>query len=510
MSTLSPLRPPPPRYFAHHGAAILANGYSPIPVRPCEKRTFVRGWSRFCAMPPTAATVARWAALPTNYGIALACGYTCVAIDLDEDDPERLAHLFALTVANFGPTPLVRHGRPPRCVLLYRPAKPGMSSHRLGGTVEVLGRGRYVVSFGIHPGASAPYAWKGPGPQEFLAKDLPVITEAMIEAFAKAVHTLYDRAGPDQGVPTAETPAPGRESALPGRLGNSSRTAPSAPRWLLDADGRVCDGRDGYLTALVCRHFCRGIMDSQALAEAAWSEFVRTTSLERGKRDGKKAWGRADALAKSVAIIRKAGRRPGILRASVTRPGYWTPPRLEAFRRLVDSQGAAGRLSPVTVRVSHAMASFVRGDGTCFATPSTLAKLAGCSVRSAKAARQKLVKTALWQVSNNRGGRARGADYLPRRDALEAGSSGDVRPENGEQIAHPNLPVGLGIITSNPDEPPPTNKNAKNKPGVPLGDRTNGAASLGCRAARRPSAERGVATVPPSTASSAGNHEGVR
>jgi hypothetical protein len=508
MSALSTHQPPPPRYFAQLGAAILANGYHPLPVRPCEKRTFVREWSRFCAMPPTAATVAGWAALPTNYGLALACGYACVAIDLDEDDPARLTQLYALALATFGPTPLVRCGSPPRCVLLYRPAMPGMPSRRLGIAVEVLGAGRYVVAFGIHPRAT-PYAWEGLGPQEVPAADLPVITAAMIEAFAQAVHSLCDRTGPNQDASVSAPPAPGQEAPPPGGPEQPSRTVPSASRWLLDADGRVCDGRDGYLAALVCRHFCHGVTDSQALADAAWSEFARTTSLERGKRDGTKAWAQADALAKAIAIVRKANRRPGVLRTSAPRPGYWTPARVETFRRLVDSHGAAGHLSPAMVRVSHAMAGFVRGDGTCFASPGTLARLAGCSERTAKAARRKLVGMALWHVSENRGGRARGADYAPRRDALEAPSSGDARTENGEQSAHPNIPVGLGVITTAPGGPSP-NKKTTNKPGFSLGAWCDDGASPGYRAARRPCADRGVVEVPPRTLAIARNREGTR
>lgn len=509
MNTPTLILPSPPRYFERYGAAILANGYSPLPARPCEKKTFVQGWPRYCATQPTAATIARWAALPTNCGLALACGYACVAIDLDEDDPQRLAQLLALAVAHFGPTPLVRYGRFPRCVLLYRPTTSGMLSRRLGAAVEVLGKGRYVMALGIHPKTGEPYVWDGPGPQEVSAADLPAITEAMIESFGQAVRTQCDRYATGQVAPVVVPSAHVREPASPERSDLPPRAAPLNTRWSLDADGKVCDGRDGYLAALVCRYFCRGVTESHALADAAWSEFERTTSLKRAKRDGDKVWGRADALAKAVAIIRKASRRPGILLASVPRPGYWTPPRLATFCRLVDCCGAAGYLSPVTVRVSHAMASFVRGDGTCFASPSTLAKLAGCSERSAKAARQKLVRTALWQVSNNRGGRARGADYSPHRDALEAASSGDVRPGNGEQIAHPTIPVGLGVITNSPNATTP-NQKKQNLLGPPLGAWSDDGASPEYRATRRPCAERGVVEVPPRTSTVAWARGGVR
>jgi hypothetical protein len=355
------------------------------------------------------------------------------------------------------------------------------------------------VAHGIHP-VGLPYTWDGPGPGDIPAHRLPSIEPASVYTFAEAVRAEFGEPHPNRAA--IEASAVHAIASLPTTLGQpvATRRAPSDARWVLDADGRVCDGRDGYLATIVCRLFCRGVIDISALADMAWSEFERTVALERPKRDTGAAWSQADALAKAVAIVRKAGRQPGVLRPSVPRPGFWTPSRLATFRSVVDGLGARGHLSPATVLISHAMTGFVRGDGSCFASPGTLAALTGCTPRTAKAARRTLVDAALWRVGDNRGGRARGADYVPNQDAPGMAEvvecDADPVARNGERGAHPNLPVGGGITKADSVQGKPWRKGKKQSV-ESLGDGSVRTASPGYRAGRRSRAVDGVAEVPP-------------
>jgi hypothetical protein len=61
-----------------------------------------------------------------------------------------------------GETPLVRYGRKPRMMMVYRMATPFRS--RRVGPLDAMGSGRQFVAFGIHPVTGQPYEWETVSP----------------------------------------------------------------------------------------------------------------------------------------------------------------------------------------------------------------------------------------------------------------------------------------------------------------------------------------------------------
>ncbi|GEP06153.1 hypothetical protein MOX02_41910 [Methylobacterium oxalidis] len=495
-----------PDFCAIHLAKSAANGFHVFPIPPGSKVTWWENWPSWCSTPPRSDQIARWAQAQRRYGFALACGHACIAIDIDEEDAGHAEDLHALAVTCLGDTSLVRFGRAPRRVLIYRVANAPVASRCLAPKVELIGDRRYVVAHGIHPNLGRPYVWRDGGPEAHRLADLAAPTSAALAAFAEAVAGFYGLPAPrgltsqpaDFSTLAARDPATARpvyHTSLRGR----TRLGPvrSDPRWTLDGQGRVCDGREAFLTAQVWRAFARGAGDAEAIAAEAWAHFSTSADLERPRRDGSRVWRYADALAKAQALLRRDLRRPA-RRGGGGTLDFWTAPTLAAFTRAVDARGAAGALPPAAVAVSHAMTELARASGTCFASPATLATRLGLAERTVKQARARLVAAGLWRVANNQGGRARGADYSPDPTALITAppviTAASPAAENGARSVHPSLPVG-GDATL-PEEARNGPLTSSNDPDRALGSPGSEAASLACRATDRSHAARSVAGMP--------------
>ncbi|GJD97700.1 bifunctional DNA primase/polymerase [Methylobacterium iners] len=443
-------------YCALHLANVVANGFHAFFIPLATKAASLKGWQRWNRTPPRSDQVARWIERHGHCGLAIASGFSCLAVDNDEDDPARAAEVNALIVASLGPTPLVRVGRAPRCIHVYRVLGPPIASRRLGPKVELIADKRYFVSHNLHPGTGLPYTWPDRAPENCPLLEVPGVDAAAINAFAVLIAGYYGV--PAKLIETVRTSPIDTASAVPGAYDTRATHSrgPAAtraawvrpdPRWVIDAQGRVIDGRETFLACAIYAAFRAGHTSAEAIADAAWTRFAQAADLTRPARDGRKPWTYADSLAKARALVAKGGPRAA-RRITTVADNFWTPQVLAAFRRVVDARGARGLLSPSAVSVSHAMADHARGSGVCFASPATLAARLGLSVGTVKAARRSLVKASLWRVANNKGGRARGADYSPDPVALHAGddpSPADcANPDggNGDRSAHTKCRVG--------------------------------------------------------------------
>ncbi len=167
-----------PRYFEQHAERLLDQGYHPIPVDPEDKACKVKGWSRWCDHRPSVKAIQSWIRWKPSHSVGLACGASVVAIDIDVTDPAKAFEVEDLARQHLGETPLCRIGKPPKRVLLYRPAEPIRSSTwktAEGHGIEVLAHGRQVVAFGIHPSTGKDYTWPGKSPLDVHRDDLPEV-----------------------------------------------------------------------------------------------------------------------------------------------------------------------------------------------------------------------------------------------------------------------------------------------------------------------------------------------
>ena len=277
--------------FGEIAHELLDNGYEPIPIRPGSKLPAPRQWT---SLRIDDHQVDRWARWFGKGGVGLRTG-RLVGVDLDIEDPD-LAHAAAQVVeARLGAT-LMRVGRWPRRLLVYRTDQPFAKLAVTGA--EVLGAGQQFVAFGRHP-AGRLYGWPlGDTPLDTPLEDLPPVDR---DSCAQLLGELA------QLLPQRSQNPRGSRNAAPG--------APAGPA--RDAEGRVIDGRDGWLSTLAYHAVqdvlhSEGALDAERLAAAVWRRFEETADLGRPKQAAGAAYGFEDAARKVADKLRllREGRLP--------------------------------------------------------------------------------------------------------------------------------------------------------------------------------------------------------
>ena len=195
-------------------------GYRPVPVYNMDQRVtspgkqpMGEGWQNAARRDPPAC-VARPHARALNTGI-LCDGLR--AVDIDVDDPDLADRLHKLAVEMLGEAPTRSRSNTRRVLLVYRAAEgePGTPdvqapnhSREHSCRIEVLGRGKQFVGFGLHP-SGVPLQWS-PSPLDTIPRaDLPAITEAALSAFLEAAGGMMGAepsAEPGEATEAAEAP----------------------------------------------------------------------------------------------------------------------------------------------------------------------------------------------------------------------------------------------------------------------------------------------------------------
>jgi hypothetical protein len=115
---------------------------------------------------------------------ALNTGLLCddaVAVDVDVLDQELADQIVNLIERTLGQTPLIRIGRAPKTLLVYRPerrftkvqAPELFFSDGAKAQVELLAEGQQLVADGIHPDTGEFYFWTDCSPAEVALVELP-------------------------------------------------------------------------------------------------------------------------------------------------------------------------------------------------------------------------------------------------------------------------------------------------------------------------------------------------
>jgi P4 family phage/plasmid primase-like protien len=222
-------------------AELWRQGFRPVavvnwnapPIRPNGrretpgKRPVGDAWEeRARRDPPEAAAVAP-SADALNTGI-LCDGLR--AVDVDVEDPAIVAAIRAAAERRFGVTLTRTRATGARVLMLYRAAdgQPGsriLRAERIGPSgepdkVEVLGRGRQFIAFGVHHSGAA-LDWEPLGPDTLPVHALPAISEDDLTAFlaeevapligadpAKAAPPVARERAENAGVPLVELDTP--------------------------------------------------------------------------------------------------------------------------------------------------------------------------------------------------------------------------------------------------------------------------------------------------------------
>jgi hypothetical protein len=205
--------------------AAQANGWDPIPVKTAGKGPIIKNWQArvFDFQSDHAARANLHYGTPhTNTG----CRHTtCVAIDVDVDDPDMVDDLRAI-VEHIAGQGLVRFRQgSPRCAIFY--AKPPDFEQTLqfelaSGGLEVRGApGSQTVIDGTHPSGTPDhpvrYFWEEGTPWDTPLTDLPVLTPAMAEQIVRAAVEAFP--------PHSYNPQVGLRSVLIDKTGMEPRDA---------------------------------------------------------------------------------------------------------------------------------------------------------------------------------------------------------------------------------------------------------------------------------------------
>lgn len=188
--------------LARHGAKLIENGYSIVPILVGEKRPKIANWTKVAS---TKKQLRDW--LGSGHrksGIGIVTKWT-PAVDIDVRDKDVSEKMQQIAREIFGDAPL-RIGNKPKALFVYRTEQPfkKMTSKKYVDRVlddmhqiEILCDGQQFVAYHVHPDTHKPYTWPtGGSPIATPAEDLPEITveqcAQFIARFEEIAATMED------------------------------------------------------------------------------------------------------------------------------------------------------------------------------------------------------------------------------------------------------------------------------------------------------------------------------
>ena len=142
--------------FFSTGNTLWANGWSPLPL--AGKRPVVERWSDYNAELPDERTLAEWLVEHPGLNTGIAVAHGIVAIDVDIEDVGKAKAALAIADDALGRTPLLRIGRAPRLLLVYRWEGEHLGK-RVSHPIEIYSGAGQFAAFGIHPDTGKPWRW---------------------------------------------------------------------------------------------------------------------------------------------------------------------------------------------------------------------------------------------------------------------------------------------------------------------------------------------------------------
>lgn len=263
------------RYFQLFALQVYDRGWMPVPqTRGSEERRpgLVDGrtlhWGQYTETRAPRDTVTYWARDPKagfcNLAVILGkpSGNT-FAIDADIMGIEHNNLVQQLCVEHFGDT-MVRYGRKPKALLLYRVADAadlplygkfviaGPEGQPNGDMVEILGNGRMVTMLGLHHFTQEPFQYDNGQPQIYSPQErVTLVTAAQIRAFLDALAEALPLHVPERAK-YAELDLASIDST---GIRVPHVKAWSSSEWI-ETDGLVSDGREAFMYS-TAREFAR-------------------------------------------------------------------------------------------------------------------------------------------------------------------------------------------------------------------------------------------------------------
>ena len=176
-------------YFQAHGARLIDNGYRIVPIMPGTKAPGewngerwkpMTGWRR----PATEFDIGLWQQWP-DAGVGIVTGHV-IGIDIDLLDEEASHACREIFLKMLGHTSVIRVGRMPKVLLVYRTKTPFRKIAMK--PLEVLAEGQQFVAYATHPDTGKPYYWPLDSVLDVPVEDLPEVTEEQVRAAMRAAY----------------------------------------------------------------------------------------------------------------------------------------------------------------------------------------------------------------------------------------------------------------------------------------------------------------------------------
>ena len=178
-----------PSLFVQLAPTLVANGWRPLPGYADTKRPSIKNWNHFNLEPWTQDKLREIMAGQGQVEgeiVCLAVQKDIVAIDLDLEE-EAYANIAYDRAQQFlGFTPLLRIGREPRKLLIYR--NDGSIKSRKFHPIEIFAGSGQIVGFGFHAKAGRDYRWPHESPRELSvnSQSIPIISQGQLDRFLSA------------------------------------------------------------------------------------------------------------------------------------------------------------------------------------------------------------------------------------------------------------------------------------------------------------------------------------
>lgn len=189
--------------FATHAATLVKNGWRPIPGYLETKRPSINGWDTYNSRQwedDELQSMIAGRGQQEGEIICLAVQKEIVAIDLDIEDEHQMELVKTLAQLHLGQTPMVRIGRHPRVLLIYR--NDGSVRSKKLHPIEIFAGSGQIVGFGYHAKAQRDYQWplRSPLDTPSDSPDIPIIGSHQISRFLTLCWTVL----PKRETPTCD------------------------------------------------------------------------------------------------------------------------------------------------------------------------------------------------------------------------------------------------------------------------------------------------------------------
>jgi hypothetical protein len=167
-----------------HADRLIDNGYKIIPIIPKTKKPGLYtpdgrwiDFPKWDASNPSLKELKNWKNWPWA-GIGVVCGNVC-GLDIDAFDESTSQAIEASIIRDLGNTDVIRIGRYPKKLLVYRTDTP-FPKIAMSPT-ECLCQGQQFVAYGIHPDTGQPYYWPLESIADVALDDLPIVTAEQVQ-----------------------------------------------------------------------------------------------------------------------------------------------------------------------------------------------------------------------------------------------------------------------------------------------------------------------------------------